>query len=139
MPDKTFLDIDQLALTDRDYNAFGLDDDSKVARRIIGKGDFTPSGLKTNFRITTMNVTSTATALPVTALANRNSMSIHNLSTTDILYIGNSGVTADRNNGTTSGWEIETQEVFNTDVTDSIVIYGRTSGATIQIKIIELA
>lgn len=104
-------------------------------------GDFTPSGLKTAGRITTMNVTDTVTLLPTTNLTARNSLSITNLSAGDTLYVGFSNlVTADRTLGTNAGWEVGPNEGLNFDITDDIDIYGiAEAGKTVLVKIMELA
>lgn len=104
-------------------------------------GTFTPSGLFTAGKITTMNVTDSAIALPSTPLSGRNSLSLTNLSLTDTLYIGfSTGVTANRTIGINAGWEVGPQEGFNLDIQDDIIIYGITeTGKTILIKVMELA
>lgn len=103
-------------------------------------GTFTPSGLSTAVKNTTMNVGDTATALPATALSNRNGMIVTNLSAVDTLYIGDATVTADRSIGTTAGHEIPAGEGFQIDVTDSVTLYGRAeAGKTVLIKIMEVA
>lgn len=104
-------------------------------------GEFVQAGLFNAGKITTMDVGSTAVAIPTTALSGRNSISVTNLSETDILYIGfNSSVTADRVNGITAGWEIGPREGFNLDIQDDIPIYGITEiGVTVKIKVMELA
>jgi hypothetical protein len=88
-----------------------------------------------------MDVSNSAVLLPTTALLNRNSLSIRNLSNTNTLYVGfTSGVTADSVNGTTSGWDVGPQESFNLDITDDIVIYGICeTGKPVKIKVMELA
>ena len=124
----------------------GKDDYQKLLVNAQGElittatGTFSFSGLKDSFRITTMDVTDSATLLPAVALTNRNALSIANLSGADTLYIGKNTVTADRVTGTTSGWEIGPNENMNLDITDDIVIYGiAEAGKTIQIKIFEIA
>lgn len=104
-------------------------------------GSFTPSGLFTDWIITTMDVNDTASqALPATPLTNRNSIIVFNKSTTDTLYIGKTNVTADTVNGTTSGWEIPASSYYAIDVQDDIIIYGRCeAGKTVKVKIMELA
>jgi hypothetical protein len=107
--------------------------------RTRSTGSFTPTGLRIGLLTTCMDVSTTAVKLPATPLTSRNSMSIYNLSETDILYIGNSDVTADRTNGNTAGWEIPPEGMFNVDLSDQIEIYGRIASGTIQVKIIEYA
>jgi len=103
-------------------------------------GSFTPSGLFTDWVITTMDVGDVAIALPILALTGSNSIIIHNKSATETLYIGKSNVTADTVNGTTSGWEIPKNSYYALDVKNNIVIYGRCeTGKTVKVKIMELA
>ena len=118
-------------------------DEIDEALRVTGanfSGSFTFSGLKTAIRTTTMDVGDTATALPAIPLTARNSITVSNFSDEDILYIGNSNVTADNVIGTTSGHEVNPNEGFNLDITDAIILYGRApTGKTIRIKVTELA
>jgi len=103
------------------------------------KGTFTPSGLTKGMRTTTMNVGDVAIKLPISALSERNAISIQNKGNSTI-YLGNIDVTADTVIGTTSGWEVLAGSYMNFDVTDAIEIYGRcTTGNSVVIKILELA
>lgn len=100
----------------------------------------TTPGLTTAIRTTTMTVTDVATPLPAVPLANRQAIAIVNLDAAEVLYIGNSNVTADRVAGNTAGWEVNAQEGFNLDVTDTIVLYGiAEAGQSILVKIMEIA
>lgn len=103
------------------------------------QGTLTTSGLSTALSITTLNVSTTALKLPATPLVNRNNIMIHNLSTTETLYIGNSNVTADRALGTTAGFEIGPDSFISIDITDDIEIYGRVASGTIKVKVMEFA
>jgi hypothetical protein len=103
---------------------------------------FTPAGLRTAIKVTTMDVTSAAAlALPATALTDRNSLVVHNATTgAEILYVGPSNVTADNVVGTTSGHEVGPGETFAVDIQDNIILYGRAaSGETVRVKITEVA
>lgn len=104
-------------------------------------GEFTPTGLKVEGKVTTMLVTDTVTAIPLLPLSERNSISLTNLSTIDTLYVGfHTGITADQALGTTAGWEVGPQEGFNLDIQDDVILYGITeTGKTIKIKVMELA
>ena len=103
-------------------------------------GEFSPSGLQQAGRVTTMIVGDTVTTMPVTALTDRNSLSITNIGT-ETLYVGFTPfVTPDRVVGTTSGWEVGPNEGFNSDIKDTIFIYGICeAGKSTMIKIMELA
>jgi len=104
-------------------------------------GTFTPSGLTVAGSVKTLDISSTAIAIPATALSMRNSLSLTNLSLVDILYVGfTASVTADRALGSNAGWEVGPNEGFNLDIKDNIVIYGITEvGKTVRVKIMELA
>lgn len=109
-----------------------------VRSRISGTLSF--SGLSESIRITTMTVGDTATALPITSLANRNSISITNKSNADTIYLGSASVTADTVVGVTSGWEIPPLESFNVDITDDVIIYAiAETGKSITVKVLEMA
>jgi len=103
-------------------------------------GSVSTSGLTTEIKVTTLDITDTAGALPATALTDRNALSVHNKHATETLYIGPATVTADSSTGTTSGWEVGPGAFVSFDITDSIILYGRAeSGQTIQVKITEIA
>lgn len=107
----------------------------------VVSGTFSPTGLKVAFKVTTADITDTASQLPLTPLTGRNSMVIHNLSSTDTLFIGpSSSVTADRVLGTTSGHEVFPGETFAIDITNAVILYGiAPAGKTIRVKISEVA
>lgn len=126
----------------REDRKFVEDSDGKVAVNTVSEvsGEIKFSGLSEAMLTTTMQVSGTAVMLPPTALTNRNSLSIFNKSETETLYIGQTNaVTADSVVGTKSGWEIGPQENLNIDITNDIVLYGITEGATILVKINEMA
>lgn len=103
-------------------------------------GSFTQSGLRTNFKVTTMNLIDTALPFPATPLTARNAMSVINLDPAETFYVGGPTVTADNSIGTVAGWPVGPGESFNLDITDAIVLYGiAPAGKTILIKIMELA
>jgi hypothetical protein len=102
-------------------------------------GDQQPSGLSDSFRITTKDISTTASALPENPLTNRNAISILNTSSST-LYIGPTDqVTADNVEGTTSGWEIGPNEIWHIDVTDAITLYAIVASGTARVKILEVA
>lgn len=111
--------------------------DINVANQI--SGDFSPSGLKIAMRTTTMEVSTIPIPIPAIPLADRNSIEIQNLDDTEILYVGNSDVTADRVLGTTSGKEIDPGSFWSLDVTETIILHGVVASGTIQIKVTEVA
>jgi hypothetical protein len=143
--EKTFNTIDDVPnIRDREWSAFTTDTDGKIAKRVVMPDGIDAnvvfSGLQIGFKITTMTIGDTEVAIPATALTDRNSFSLVNLSETDTLYLGNTGVTADRVTGITSGWEVGPNESFNIDITEDIIMYGICeSGKTVQIKLFEVA
>ncbi len=113
--------------------------DGKTYRRTTAKGEFKPEGM-TEWRITTLEVTSSQTPLPSTAFTDRRSLTVFNASESDVLYIGSTGITADRVLGTTAGWEIQPNSSINIDFAADVTIYGiAESGKTILVKIMEIA
>lgn len=119
------------------------DNDNKKAQRVIisnqpidVEGTLTFSGLSIGMEVTKLTVSTTAVALPTTALAQRNSIIIFNSDTTNSLFIDdNSSVTT---SGANEGWEILPRSSFSVDITDSISIFG-IADAPVAIKILELA
>ena len=133
-----------VSLPDLDKNAFEVLDEPNfiVARRVKsyeGTVEATPSGLKIAFRNTTLSLSTTAQPLPVVSLNKRNSIIIYNLSTTEVLYIGNSDVTADVVDGITSGWQVSPSSYFSTDITPAITLYGVYANGTHKVQVLELA
>lgn len=104
-------------------------------------GSFVSSGLKTDFLITTEEITDSASTVPAGGnLTDRNAIAITNLDETETIYLGKATVTADSVNGTTSGWEIAAGETFQLDVTDAITLHARAeTGKIIKIKVFEVA
>jgi hypothetical protein len=99
------------------------------------------SGLSKELKVTTMKVTDVATKIPATPLTDRNHIEIHNLSTTETLFIlENNTVTADRVVGLTSGKEILPNSFYNLDIKDVIELWGIVAaGKEIFIKVTEVA
>lgn len=126
---------------DLELAKFGESTDGKTAVRIIGdlSGEFSSSGLKVAMRVTTMNVTSTATPIPATALTGRNSIAIENFSNETIYVNQTALVTADRALGTTAGHEIPAGNGFNLDITDDIILHAIVATGPALVKVTELA
>jgi len=102
---------------------------------VIGGGELTVSGLSLALKITNITIGTTATAIPLTPLTNRNSIIIHNKST-ETIFFGNSDVSS---SGVNEGWEVVAGSYFSLDITDSIVIYAISTAASSALKIMELA
>jgi hypothetical protein len=105
---------------------------------IIGgvvSGTFDPSGLKTALRPSVLTVTDVATAVPVSPLANRNTMTVR-IWGTNTVYFGDSTVTS------TNGYpKMQSEEIF-IDIKDnpSVELYAIcASGETCEIRILEIA
>jgi len=118
----------------REYTKFDTNVDGETVVRTTATGEFTFSGLKTGGKITEVILnTSTWTALPGTALADRNAISIQNRSGIEIKINYDSGV---------SGYEgvvIPNNGERFYDITDAIVIYAKATTGTPTINIEELA
>jgi len=82
---------------------------------------------------TTTTVENTATPLPATALAGRESIAIINVnSVTKTVYIGGSDVT------TTNGYPLtNTSPAISLDIDDSVVIYGIVTSGTADVRTLE--
>jgi len=132
--------IQAQALEDLERKKFDLNADDEVIVRTSAEGTFTPTGLNESIKITTMTITDTESALPATALTNRNAISIYNKSATITIYIGPTGVQAGDAVGTTSGWEIPAQTYLNFDITANISLYAvAPSSQSALIKVMEIA
>lgn len=139
-PDHVFNDIDQLSINDRVKNAHTLNDAGLVILRTSAVGTFTFAGLSKDWLITTTSIGDTATALPITPLADRNSLMIRNTSATETVYIGKLNVTADLVIGTTSGLPLAPGDQFAVDVRNNVVIYGRcAAGKSAIVQVVEFA
>lgn len=117
---------------------FTNEDDGKVRVRVTSKGTVAPSGLSTAGKVTTFEVNTSATLFPV--LSGRTAISVLNTSGSETLYLGfENTVTADTVVGTTSGWEIGPNEIYHTDITEDIDIYGIVASGTVLVKLLEVA
>jgi len=121
--------------------SFVNDDQGHVARNVqIGGGNVTPGGVRNAIRNSVIQITDSATAIPITALSPRNSYTLHNKSDEDTIYIGNSDVTADTVVGSnTSGYELDPGSRLNVDIAETVTLYGRCeSGKSAILKVMEL-
>lgn len=96
----------------------------------ISKEEILVGGLSSALSSTSVNVTSTATALPSSALATRNSMIIQNLSTTD-LYIGSNLVT------TASGLKLTAESLIVLPISNLVTVYGIANTGSNEVRILE--
>jgi hypothetical protein len=113
---------------------------AKWYRRTKADGEFIFTGLSIAFRTTTKIIGDIEIALPPSVLSARKSFCVHNKGP-NILYIGESGVTADSVDGSfTSGWEVLPNSYFNVDTAEAVELYGICeTGKTTTIKILELS
>jgi hypothetical protein len=118
----------------REYGKFDTNDEGEVVVRTTATGEFTFSGLKTGGKVTEVTLnSSTWTALPATPLTNRNAISIQNRSGIEIKINYDNGV---------SGYEgviIPNNGERFYDITDTIVMYAKSTTGTPTINVEELA
>lgn len=129
-----------------DRNSFVNDSSGNVARNVVAEipdtVDSAPVGLSTDFKVTTFNIGDTESLLPPSVLATRNFMIVINLSETDSIFVGKTGVVAGNGLGTTAGYEIPPQETFNIAIKANVEVqlYGiAESGKTVLCKVVEVA
>lgn len=125
------------ALQDREYQKFEDVEPGKTAVRVTGtsfSGSFTPSGLFNEGKITEVSIDSTTwTALPATALVDRNHIGIQNQSGVDIklnydnTVVGYVGVLLANGNER------------HYDIQDNIIIYAKSASGTVTIVVEELS
>lgn len=112
----------------------------KTYRRTKSEGEFVFTGLSNRFRVVTKMIGDSEVGLPPVLLADRKSFAIHNKGPS-ILYIGETGVTADAVDGSeTSGWEVPASSYFNVDTASGVELFGICeAGKTTTIKTLELS
>lgn len=119
---------------DREFDKFVANSEGDTAVRGVVEGNFSFSGLRIGGRITEVTLDdSTWAPLPAIALADRNSISIQNTSTVEI------AIQYDDSVPTYSGVKIGVGGERFYDITDAIIIYGKSSGGNAVITIEELA
>lgn len=122
------------SISDREYDKFTADSQGLTAVRGVVEGNFSFSGLRIGGRITEVILNdSTWVALPATALTDRNSISIQNISGTEMKI---------QYDNTTVGYKgvaIGAGGERFYDLTDAIVIYAKALTGTPTIIVEELA
>jgi len=83
----------------------------------------------------TISVTTTATALPTTALVGRKSMIVKNVSSATTVYLGDSDVTADTT--ATGGLQLKYGETFQIDLDEYTTLYGIVASSTASVNVFE--
>lgn len=111
------------------------DDGNAVLEEIRDNGvDAVPSGLATAGRITEVTLNDTGwTALPATALTDRNGMGIQNPNSTQIK------LNFDNSEPSFIGWSVNANGEAFIDIRDSVVIYARAASGSPVITIMEVS
>jgi len=101
-------------------------------------GAVSPSGLSIAFLISVATVTTTATKLLASPLADRNALAIRNLDPVKSIFLGpDATVTSD--DTSTGGWEIGPNETLQLDITDAIDTFLITAAGTVTVKFFEVS
>ena len=79
-----------------------------------------------------VSVTTTATKIPTTNLANRKAIVVRNCHATEKLYLGGSGVT------TANGYWLNPTESLSFDLSAGAQLYGICATGTVEVRYIEL-
>lgn len=133
MADNTFTEI-PCSVEDLELQKFKLDDSGKVVVKTTATGTFSPTGLNVAGLITevTLNAT-TWSALPATALTNRNAISIQNQSDIEIK------LNYDNTESGYVGVIVAAGGERFYDITDSIPIYAKSASGTPTIVVEEIS
>jgi hypothetical protein len=137
MPESTYTVLPK-TVEDREFGKFELDGEGKVRVRTTTEGTLTgeirPSGLTNGGKVTEVTINSaTWTALPPTALTDRNALGIQNVSAQDIKINFDNGVSG------FVGMVIGPGSERTYDITDQIVVYAKSSSGTITINVEEIS
>lgn len=127
-------------LTNEDENLVVdvVQDPVDAIKRLQTSSKNDPQGLKGQWIITTILVTDVQTPLPATPLTDRNFVYIENTEPSKEVWVGPSGLTADRVVGTTSGKKLDPDESVKFDFKDNLLVYGRCeAGKTAIVRVIE--
>lgn len=124
-------------LNDREFQKFVDISPGETAIRVSGanfSGSVSISGLREGGRVTevTLNPT-TWTALPATALTNRNALNIQNVSAEEIKINYDNGIAGYKGIVIGSGSE------RSYDIQDDIVMYGKSISSVVTINVEEIA
>ena len=97
-------------------------------------GTFIPQGLQTEGLITEVSLnSSTWTALPATALTDRNGLGIQNDSAIQIK------LNFDNTEPGFVGWNVNANGEFFIDITEAVVIYAKSASGTPTVTVMEVA
>jgi len=137
-----FAPFDPNNVNAREFHKFKLDTDGEVCVRVcFGAGETfnvtsTPAGLDQGL-ITVVTVGTSATAIPASAAVDRNHISIHNKSSSQILYVAFVN-TVTANDASTGGWEVEAGAKINIDLKEGVIVYGIYPTSSETVKVMEL-
>tara|TARA_R110000868_G_scaffold132464_6_gene343579 strand:- start:290 stop:673 length:384 start_codon:yes stop_codon:yes gene_type:complete len=121
-------------IVDREYAKFQEDEAGLVRIRTITEGSLRPQGLRTGGRITEVTINaSTWTALPVTALTDRNALGIQNRSGQEIK------INYDNTTVGYVGVYMDDGEQRFYDITDDIQIYAKSSSSSCAVVVEEIS
>lgn len=137
-------------INDREYRKF-VDIEGDVYVKVTGSnfsGEFTPGGLKNNGKLTTVELISTGwRPLPATPYVHTNGkvrafIGIQNRSgqAIAIAFPDDDGTApSDGSFAFADGWYVQDGGEIGFDVSDGVVIYGRSESSTCEVKTKELA
>jgi hypothetical protein len=121
-------------INNREFDKFDTDaEGNTIIRTSIKNGVVTPTGLRTGGKITNVELSDSEwRPLPATALPKRNALAIENISSVEIKinYVDNVGYIGKR-------IKVDGERYY--DITDDIVIYGRSSAGLATIQVEEIA
>lgn len=126
------------SVCDREMAKFELTDDGLTAVRTtidgVVNGSFSPSGLKTAGLVTEVTIDDASwTALPASALSNRNALAIQNRSGIEVKINYDNSVVG------YVGMVISDGEERQYDITDAIVVYAKAKTGTPTLNVEEIS
>lgn len=113
-----------LGVTLFDQNGYAFDNSNPIHVR---------DELTANIKSTAVSVSTSAVKLPTTVMEGRRSILIYNNHASNILYVGDNNVT------TSTGIPIAAASDISIDVTDDVILYGIASGASTDVRILEMS
>lgn len=125
-------------ICDREFDKFDVTTSGETAVRTlidgVVNGSFTPSGLNIAGKVTEVTIDNTSwTAIPATALTDRNALGIQNRSGQAIKINYDNTVVG------YVGMEISDGEERQYDITDAITVYAKSQTSSATINVEELA
>ena len=87
--------------------------------------------LNTSVTVYSQSITTTAVAVPTTALSGRRSLTIYNVDPSNYVYVGPNASTL-----TTNGYPIAPSGAVSFDASDGLIFYGVSAG-TVPVRVLE--